>query len=229
MERVGVLIDRLLAQYRNNADREKLLVTAQLLLSELQNADEEEYENFSSVVSVFYPAFHQSHSFVAEAEPEILSKQKEEKKINVENAKPQKQQEPEEQENSESFFDPMVEIPTLALKQQEINETIAANGESLNDKLKSSSSHKEIAHTIKGAPIKDLRKAIGINDRYVFINELFRGDETMYERSVKTINSFNIYGEAEFWIKRELKLKLAWPDDHEAVQLFDELVKRRFS
>jgi len=229
MERVGVLIDRLLAQYRNNADREKLLVTAQLLLSELQNADEEEYENLSSVVSVFYPAFHQSHSYVAEAEPEVLSKQKEEKKINVENAKPQKQQEPEDQENSESFFDPMVEIPTLALKQQEINETIAANGESLNDKLKSSASHKEIGHSIKGAPIKDLRKAIGINDRYAFINELFRGDETMYERSVKTINSFNIYGEAEFWIKRELKLKLAWPDDHEAVQLFDELVKRRFS
>jgi hypothetical protein len=229
MERVGVLIDRLLAQYRNNADREKLLITAQLLLSELQNADEEEYENLSSVVSVFYPAFHQSHSFVAEAKPEILSKQKEEIKINVENAKPQKQQEPEEQETSESFFDPMLEIPTLALKQQEINETIAANGESLNDKLKSSASYKEIGHSIKGAPIKDLRKAIGINDRYVFINELFRGDETMYERSIKTINSFNIYGEAEFWIKRELKLKLAWPDDHEAVQLFDELVKRRFS
>ena len=226
MERVGVLIDRLLAQYRNNADREKLLVTAQLLLSELQNADEEEYEN-SSVVSVFYPAFYQSHSFVAE--PEVLPKQKEEIKINVENIRPQKQQEPEEQENNESFFDPMVEIPTLALKQQEINETIAANGESLNDKLKSSASHREIGHSIKGAPVKDLRKAIGINDRYVFINELFRGDETMYERSIKTINSFNIYGEAEFWIKRELKLKLAWSDNNEAVQLFDELIKRRFS
>jgi hypothetical protein len=228
MERVGVLIERLLAQYRNNADREKLLVTAQLLLSELQNADEEEYENLSSVISVFYPAFHQSHAAVAEVEHEVLSKQKEEVK-RAENPQPQKQQiQPEKEKNGESFFDPM-EIPTLALKQQEINETIAANGESLNDKLKSSASYKEIGHSIKGTPIKDLRKAIGINDRYVFINELFRGDETMYERSIKTINSFNIYGEAEFWIKRELKLKLAWPDDNEAVQLFDELVKRRFS
>ena len=229
MERVGVLIERLLAQYRNNADREKLLVTTQLLLSELQNADEEEYENLSSVVSVFYPAFHQSHAAIAEAEPEVLPKQKEDIKIRAENVQTQKQHvQPEKEKNGESFFDPM-EIPTLALKQQEINEAIAANGESLNDKLKSSASHKEIGHSIKGTPIKDLRKAIGINDRYVFINELFRGDETMYERSIKTINSFNIYGEAEFWIKRELKLKLAWPDDHEAVQLFDELVKRRFS
>jgi hypothetical protein len=74
-----------------------------------------------------------------------------------------------------------------------------------------------------------LRKAIGINDRYVFISELFRGDETMYERSIKTINGFNVYGEAELWIKRELKLKLAWLDENETVRLFDQLVKRRFS
>jgi hypothetical protein len=51
----------------------------------------------------------------------------------------------------------------------------------------------------------------------------------MYERSIKTINGFNIYGEAEFWIKRELKLKIGWPEDSEVVQLFDQLVKRRFS
>jgi hypothetical protein len=51
----------------------------------------------------------------------------------------------------------------------------------------------------------------------------------MYERSIKTINSFNIYGEAELWIKRELKLKLAWSEENKSVQLFDQLVNRRFS
>ncbi len=121
-----------------------------------------------------------------------------------------------------------MDIPTLALKQQEVNDTIAANGESINDKLKSSS-HKEIGHSIKDTPIKDLRKAIGVNDRYVFINELFRGDETMYDRSIKTINGYSNYAEAEFWIKRELKLKLAWNDNTDAVQLFDKLVRRRFA
>ena len=73
-----------------------------------------------------------------------------------------------------------------------------------------------------------MKKAIGINDQYLFINELFRGDQTMYERSIKTINSFNIYGEAELWIKRELKLKLGWNEDSDVVQLFDQLVRRRF-
>jgi len=87
----------------------------------------------------------------------------------------------------------------------------------------------EVGHQIIEPNIKDLRKAIGINDRYRFINELFRGDETMYERSIKTINNFNIYAEAEYWINRELKVKLAWKADDEAVQEFDQLVRRRFS
>jgi hypothetical protein len=77
--------------------------------------------------------------------------------------------------------------------------------------------------------VKDLRKAIGINDRFLFISELFRGDEVMYERSIKTINSFSIFPEAEYWISRELKTKLGWSNDHSAVQHFDQLVKRRFS
>ena len=51
----------------------------------------------------------------------------------------------------------------------------------------------------------------------------------MYERSIKTINGFSIYPEAEFWIKRELKLKLGWNDQSPAVQQFDQLIKRRFS
>ncbi|MCR6719042.1 MAG: hypothetical protein NVV59_01870 [Chitinophagaceae bacterium] len=82
---------------------------------------------------------------------------------------------------------------------------------------------------MKETPIKDLRKAIGINDRFLYINELFRGDEAMYERSIKTINGFNIYAEAEYWIIRELKTKLGWNLDHPAVLQFDQLVKRRFS
>ena len=79
------------------------------------------------------------------------------------------------------------------------------------------------------AAVKDLKKAIGINDRFLYINELFRGDEVMYERSIKTINSFSIFPEAEYWIRRELKTKLGWVDAEPTVKQFDQLVKRRFS
>jgi hypothetical protein len=51
----------------------------------------------------------------------------------------------------------------------------------------------------------------------------------MYERSIKTINSFSILPEAEYWIQRELKVKLAWNDGNETVKQFTQLVKRRFT
>lgn len=90
-------------------------------------------------------------------------------------------------------------------------------------------SNPELMSRFAESPIKDLKKAIGINDRYRFIHELFKGDEVMYERSIKTINDFSIYPEAEFWVRRELKTKLGWNQDEVLVQQFDQLVRRRFS
>ena len=74
-----------------------------------------------------------------------------------------------------------------------------------------------------------MKKAIGVNDRFLFINELFRGDEAMYERSIKTIQNFSIYAEAEFWIRRELKVKIGWVDSDPVVKQFDQLVRRKFA
>lgn len=110
---------------------------------------------------------------------------------------------------------------------KEINDTVKDELDSLNDRLKVVKT--ELSDILTDSPIKDLKKAIGINDRFLFINELFRGDEAMYERSIKTINSFSIYPEAEYWIRRELKTKLGWSDQQEVVRQFDQLIRRRFA
>jgi hypothetical protein len=127
------------------------------------------------------------------------------------------------------------DIPTLAQKPtqgspiKEINDQITPsnNTTSVNDILKAQKT--ELSDKLSETAIKDLKKAIGINDRFLYTNELFRGDEVMYERSIKTINSFAIWPEAEYWIRRELKIKLGWNDKDATVQQFDQLVKRRFS
>lgn len=126
-------------------------------------------------------------------------------------------------------FDAVEEAPTLTqyAERKEVHHAIGEQRESLNDRLKEEKT--EVAHRLKESPIKDLRKAIGINDRFVFVKELFRGDEAMYERSIKTINGFNIYSEAEYWMARELRLKLAWSDENETAKHFYQLVRRRFS
>jgi hypothetical protein len=78
-------------------------------------------------------------------------------------------------------------------------------------------------------PIKDLKAAIGVNDRFQFISTLFNGDEKAFEMAVKTINGFKIFAEAQFWIKSNLREQNKWDETAEAVKAFDLLVKRRFA
>jgi hypothetical protein len=132
------------------------------------------------------------------------------------------------------LFDTSTEIPTLALQQkknefEEIHQLMQSihSMPVLNEKLRANKI--EVGALLNNEPIKELKKGIGINDRFLFVQELFRGDETMYERSIKTIDGFAIYPEAQFWIQRELKLKIGWNEDSATVKHFDQLVKRRFS
>lgn len=103
----------------------------------------------------------------------------------------------------------------------------AENESSLNDRLKAEQN--EVSTKLNQDPIKDLRKAFSVNDRMMFVNELFKGDEIAFDRSIKTINNYSIYPEADYWIRRELKLKYAWDQSNPLVQEFDQLVRRRFS
>lgn len=86
----------------------------------------------------------------------------------------------------------------------------------------------ELFNILKSEPLKDLKKAISINERFQYINYLFMKDEAMYERSLKTINSFNVFSEAHFWIRKELATKMGWDNNDEVVQQFMNLVERRF-
>ena len=78
-------------------------------------------------------------------------------------------------------------------------------------------------------PIKDLKTAIGINDKFQFTATLFNGDEKAFEMAVKTINGFKIYAEAQFWIKSNLREQNKWEETDDVVKAFDLLVKRRFA
>lgn len=219
MERVGTLINKLKEQFDQQADAEKMAVTAQMLLAELQK--NKCGSSATSKVSVVLPSVTTSAQV-----PETKSAAPAVEKENT---------------GSNWLFESAPEVPTLTHQQlkpevpatretrpaKEVNRVLATTNESVNDKLKEE--RVEVMTALQDAPVRDLKKAIGVNDRYLFVNELFRGDENMYERSVKTINGFNIYPEAQYWIQRELKVKLSWPDNSDTVKLFDQLIKRRFS
>lgn len=254
MERVETLANKLMEQIGRKAPAEQILLTVQMLQLELQHLVSNTASPASSALaSVHIPSSplvikvtpsEETHQplpeeikpkeeertvMVLQIDEEELEAELEEIKRNVKaNEKISLQNKPQ------LLFDPIEDIPTLthqAPKQspqgsKELNESIGDAGSSLNEKLRQAKL--ELSDTLQDVPVKDLKKAVGLNDRFLFIKELFRNDETMYERSIKTINAFGIYAEAEFWIKRELKVKLGWDDKSPCVKQFDQLVRRRF-
>ncbi len=234
MERAGALINRLQEQYQQNAGADKLLVTLHILAAELE-LEKSQMAPTAKTVSVTAPNFLKSQQVaepqaIAPAVPRPIEPVIELKPKPV-NAAPLAGAAAAQKPAPACIYAPTVDaLPVATPKQKdmfELNEVMARKEESLNERLKTN--NVELGATLQYAHVRDLKKGIGINDRYVFLNELFKGDETMYERSIKTINGFSIYAEAEYWIKRELKTKLGWNDEAPAVVQFDQLVKRRFA
>lgn len=213
MERVGILINKLQEQFAEQVESDKLLVTAQMLLAELQQYKKSDPSRSS--VSVIMPGSNGAGLPSISMTDSPVAKSGTKKK----------------EELSGWLFDLQTELPIIESNPVkeilEINDIILEDAPSIHDQLKQQENN--VSASFQETPIRDLKKAIGINDRYLFINELFRGDETMYERSLKTINGFAIFPEAQYWIQRELKVKLGWNDCSETVDHFHQLVKRRFA
>jgi hypothetical protein len=213
MERVEFLMLRLLEQYRRKESPAELIaalgrIEQELLLSfttekklETPMEDVEDFLDEEAIVSSSVEMF--------EDEPmplfEII----------------EKGFQPEMQEKEAIVVEPIKET------QESENQEVQILHLEINEKLSKTSI--EIAQQLQETAINDLRKAIGINDKYLFINELFGGDEQFFEQTIKTLNLFNFWAEADFWIKKELIPLKKWDVEMPAVQQFMLLVKRRFA
>ena len=254
MERVNTLNEKLQEQLQSGAKISDMLMTVQMIQAELLHLQSNLPTNSSNAVA--FEIINPELKLVSERKENKGSDLMQEKNVPNEKVAEEKvhfmldidekivEEELEqikknaEAKNATSIknkpliqFDSVEEVPTLMhqrteVKQSNPNASGVNQTASLNDRLKQESA--ERSETLSSTPIKELKKAIGVNDRFVFINELFQGDEVMYERSLKTIDAFKIYPEAEFWIRRELKLKLGWDEKSESVKYFTHLVKRRF-
>jgi hypothetical protein len=213
MERVEFLMLRLLEQYRRNESPAELIaalgrIEQELLLSfttekKLQQPvnDFENLHNEEVIVSNSEEILEEEPLPLLEIFQDVIQPEILEKEDIITNIN----------KNAEEI--PMQDVKILHLEINEIHSKKAV----------------EISQHLQEASIKDLRKAIGINDKYLFINELFGGDEKLFENSIKTINQFNIFAEADFWIKKELIAIKKWNLDLPVVEQFMLLVKRRFS
>jgi len=220
MDSVKALVEKLSEQLRQNEDKTRLIITAQQILTELGGA----------VVAKPLPQnIYQETTMVAPAEEVVIQTQISQELAPVSNTV-QELETPVEVID-ENLVANIVEAPVVEISQVNLaevkTEPILVASEKI--EIKEVKEVKEVKDHLVMEPIKDLRSAIGINDKFQFIQELFGGDEKSFEANIKSINAFKIFPEAQFYIKRELREKNNWDEESNVVKQFDQLIKRRFS
>lgn len=89
---------------------------------------------------------------------------------------------------------------------------------------------KELSEKLSNMPIKDLGSALGINDRFLTVNELFGGDSSAFKSCIDHINGLESYEEAKSYLLSNVAQKYEWSSSDRLKKAagFISLVQRRF-
>lgn len=102
---------------------------------------------------------------------------------------------------------------------QRLGDVIAKNVTTLADKMA------EEQPTAAYNRITDIRKAIGLNDKFLMIRDLFDGDAKLYEQTITRLNEFDDLDECMIYIVENFR----WNPDSEGAKLLVSLIERKLS
>ena len=77
----------------------------------------------------------------------------------------------------------------------------------------------------RSEPVTDLRRAIGINDRFLMIRDLFGGDADAYERAITALDGCSDLDECMIYIAENY----AWNSSSDGARFLMELLERKYA
>ncbi len=119
----------------------------------------------------------------------------------------------EEDKKEESARNPKIIAEKYQDQTRYINETISGQKKEEN-----------ISSKLKTTPIENIRSAIGINDKFKFIHELFNGDSDTFNKTIEALDNSTNFNEAFNLINNHFD----WDMEDDSVQMLLDLVRRKF-
>ena len=82
---------------------------------------------------------------------------------------------------------------------------------------------------VAGKTVQDLPALISLNDKLLFIKELFNGYNLAYAEAINILNRYTNFEQAEQFLKANYAGKNNWKDKPATAERFYELLRKRFS
>lgn len=101
--------------------------------------------------------------------------------------------------------------------------------QSLNDMISSQKAQQGSASQYRQSPITDLKSGVNLNDKLLFIKDLFNGYSLAYSEAMEILNRFETFESADNFLKSNYAAKNNWAAKQTTVDKFYEILRRRFS
>lgn len=173
-----------------------------LILPVEEDADPEE------VIEISEEELEESAEEVVEelVEEEILEEKVAEETID---------EEPVEEENPAEL--PTIEQPTI--EEPTVLGEVIRPQQTLGDQLAARQTVNDMRPRVT-----DLRRAVGLNDKFLLIRDLFGGNGSLYEITIRKLNEFDNFDDCMIYIAEHF----AWNPNSDGAKLMLELLERKF-
>ena len=94
----------------------------------------------------------------------------------------------------------------------------------LNEQIGSTRGEDNVTKMIKTKPLANLDDAIGVNDKFLFIREIFNGSPESYNQAIERLNGVKTFADAR-------NVLMSYTDDNKETKIvkqFLDIVKRKF-
>ncbi|MEQ6121817.1 hypothetical protein [Reichenbachiella sp. MALMAid0571] len=142
-------------------------------------------------------------------------------------------EEVEEEENMDEEFSPIVEVktapaPIIAEKPTTVNEKFTEEKHTINEKFENNKPKSSIAEVHETEKISEIQKSISVNQRYMFLNDLFNGDSSEYSKALEEVEKSNSFDESVELLVQNYSKKYEWDMNSDEVKELLKVIFKRF-
>src|SRR5690606_32884362 len=83
--------------------------------------------------------------------------------------------------------------------------------------------------TTQSDRVLDIKSAINLNDKLLFIKDLFNGYSLAYSEAIELLNRYDNFAEADAFLQSNYALKNGWAEKPQTVEKLYAILRRRFS
>lgn len=99
----------------------------------------------------------------------------------------------------------------------------------INEILASQASQRTVSSQFAKQQVKDLKSLINLNDKLVFVRDLFNGYSLAYSEAIEILNRFESFESADNFLKQNYSSKNNWAEKQNVADKFYKILNQRFS